>query len=139
MGGVRGLRERGVTPEVWSGIYETEPMGFTDQPLFLNMTLRGRTTLDPWQTLEVCQAVEAERRRERLQRWGPRTLDIDMLLYENCVLRDAALTLPHPRMTERSFVLIPLKEMDPQTFAGLECGLGTGGVLLRKAAEDIQI
>jgi 2-amino-4-hydroxy-6-hydroxymethyldihydropteridine diphosphokinase len=137
--GIRGLRNRGLEPEAWSGVYETEPVGFTDQPLFLNMTLRARTALDPWQTLEVCQAVEADRQRERLLRWGPRTLDIDILLYENLVLRDEALTLPHPGMKERAFVLIPLKEMDPEVFEQLGCGLGTGKVCLRKAAGDVII
>jgi 2-amino-4-hydroxy-6-hydroxymethyldihydropteridine diphosphokinase len=135
--GIRGLRDRGLEPEIWSGVYETAPVGFTEQPFFLNMTLRARTALDPWRTLEACQAVEAERRRERLLRWGPRTLDIDILLYENRVLRDEALTLPHPRMKERAFVLIPLKEMDPEIFEQLGCGLGMGKVRLRIAAKDI--
>jgi 2-amino-4-hydroxy-6-hydroxymethyldihydropteridine diphosphokinase len=139
IGGIRDLRDRGLTPEAWSGIYETEPVGVTAQPLFLNMTLRARTAMDPWRTLEICQAVEAGRRRERLVRWGPRTLDIDLLLFENWTLDDPALTLPHPRMRERSFVLAPLKEMDPETFEQLGCGLGTGKVYLRKTSASVKI
>jgi 2-amino-4-hydroxy-6-hydroxymethyldihydropteridine diphosphokinase len=137
MSGVRGLMNSGFAPEVWSGIYETAPVGFTDQPPFLNMTLRARTEMDPWETLLACQAAEANRNRERVLRWGPRTLDIDILLYDHLILRDERLTLPHPRMKERSFVLIPLKEMDPEVFEQLKCGLGAGEVRLYRAAEDV--
>jgi 2-amino-4-hydroxy-6-hydroxymethyldihydropteridine diphosphokinase len=137
--GLRGLRARGLTLEAWSGIYETEPVGFLDQPLFLNMTLRMRTALDPWRTLELCQAVEKDRQRERGRVWGPRTLDIDLLLYENWVLRDDRLTLPHPRIRERAFVLVPLKAMDPEIYKQLDCGMGSGEVRLHISAEDVKI
>jgi 7,8-dihydro-6-hydroxymethylpterin-pyrophosphokinase len=110
-----------------------------DQPLFLNMTLRMRTPLDPWETLALCQAVEADRKRERGLVWGPRTLDIDILLYENRVLRDDRLILPHPRIQERAFVLTPLREMDPEVYGQMNGGMGTGEVYLHMSAEDVKI
>jgi 2-amino-4-hydroxy-6-hydroxymethyldihydropteridine diphosphokinase len=137
--GLRELWERGLTLETWSGVYETEPMGFLDQPRFLNMTLRARTALDPWETLALGQAAEAARMRERRWLWGPRTLDIDILLYENRILRDEALTLPHPRIRERAFVLVPLKEMDPEVFARMNYGDGEGEVCLHMSAKDVRI
>jgi 2-amino-4-hydroxy-6-hydroxymethyldihydropteridine diphosphokinase len=137
--GVRGLWERGLALEAWSGMYETEPVGLSDQPLFLNMTLRMRTALDPWRTLALCQAVEGDRKRERGLRWGPRTLDIDILLYENRVLRDDRLILPHPEIRARAFVLVPLKAMDPEIYKQLNCGMGFGEVRLHMSAEDVKM
>lgn len=94
-----------------SSLYESDPVGYTDQPPFLNIVLRGFTDLNPLQLLAECQRVEQELNRIRLIRWGPRTMDVDILLYDTLTLEEPELQIPHPRMMERSFVLIPLLEI----------------------------
>lgn len=98
--------------EAVSSVYETTPVGFTDQPSFLNIAIRLSTTLTPLELLHVCQNIENHFQRDREIHWGPRTLDIDLLTYEDVVMNTAELTLPHPRMLEREFVMIPLKELE---------------------------
>ncbi len=95
-----------------SSIYETDPVGLEDQPPFLNAVIAVSTTLQPLDLLHRCQDIENRFQRERNVRWGPRTLDIDMLIYENIVMETPELTLPHPRMTAREFVTIPLRELE---------------------------
>ncbi len=106
-------RAPGVTALEASAIFETQPVGVTDQPLFLNLVIGLETTLTPEQLLEVLLARERAAGRNRAQetRWGPRTLDLDLLLYENETRAGPALELPHPRMWERAFVLAPLQEL----------------------------
>lgn len=94
-----------------SPIYETAPVGLIEQPDFLNMVVSLRTSLPPEALLFELQRIEAERRRERKIRWGPRTLDLDILLYEELILHQEQLIIPHPRMCERPFVLIPLRDI----------------------------
>ncbi|MCM3758981.1 2-amino-4-hydroxy-6-hydroxymethyldihydropteridine diphosphokinase [Sporosarcina aquimarina] len=96
-----------------SSIYETAPVGLTDQADFLNIVVRLATTLDPLELLTVCQRIEQELGRERTIRWGPRTADLDILLYNDDVIEREELSVPHPRMRERAFVLIPLTELAP--------------------------
>ncbi len=96
-----------------SSIYETEPVGYAEQDWFYNIAAEIDTTLDPYELLEHCNKVEKELKRERLIRWGPRTIDIDILLYEDVKLDESKLTIPHPRMAERAFVMIPLSEIAP--------------------------
>lgn len=97
-----------------SGIYETDPVGYTDQPAFLNMAMAVKTTLPPLELLHVLFKVEQLLGRVRDIRWGPRTIDLDLLLYEDVAMDDEELTLPHPRMLERAFVLVPLADViDP--------------------------
>jgi len=91
-----------------SAIYETDPVGFTEQPAFLNMAARIETVLEPLRLLHVMQTAERELGRIRLERWGPRTIDLDLLHYEGVVMNTEELILPHPRMMERGFVLVPL-------------------------------
>ena len=95
-----------------SSIFVTKPVGYTDQENFLNMVIKVRTSLTPVDLLAVTQEIERKLGRKREVRWGPRTLDLDILLYnqENIVTED--LIIPHPRMAERAFVLIPLMEID---------------------------
>ncbi len=95
-----------------SSVYETTPVGLVDQPDFLNLVARIRTTLDPFRLLAVCQEIESGFGRQRLIRWGPRTLDIDLLTYGHLITHSARLTLPHPRMQERAFVQVPLHELE---------------------------
>ncbi len=94
-----------------SPLYETDPVGYEDQPPFLNMACRIETSLSPEQLLETTLGIERELGRERVVRWGPRTIDIDVLLYEDTELNTEALTVPHPRLMERAFVLVPLLDI----------------------------
>jgi 2-amino-4-hydroxy-6-hydroxymethyldihydropteridine diphosphokinase len=103
--GIRVLRE--------SSIYETEPLGLTAQPDFWNMVLEIETDLEPLALLRVCQQIENDLGRKRILHWGPRTVDIDLLLYDNIVGNSTELILPHPRLEEREFVLAPLRELRP--------------------------
>lgn len=96
-----------------SSIYETAPWGLVEQPAFLNAVCAIETTLSAAALLHRCLAVEQVLGRVRLQRWGPRTLDLDLLLYGQSQIHAPDLTVPHPRMIERAFVLIPLLEVAP--------------------------
>ncbi|WP_281374796.1 2-amino-4-hydroxy-6-hydroxymethyldihydropteridine diphosphokinase [Aureimonas mangrovi] len=96
-----------------SRLYRTPPWGKLDQPAFLNACARIETDLSPEPLLERCLATEHALKRERIERWGPRTIDIDILLLGTARFSSARLTLPHPRITERAFVLIPLAEIAP--------------------------
>jgi len=89
-------------------------VGVTDQPAFLNAVARGMFEGDPLDLLDALLAIEAGQGRERRQRWGPRTLDLDLLLFGDQVLAHERLTLPHPEMHRRAFVLEPLMELAPE-------------------------
>lgn len=93
-----------------SDIYETDPVGYTDQPAFLNMTAALATSLQPLALLERLLEIELRLGRVREERWGPRTIDLDLLYYEGVAMHTDTLILPHPRMMERTFVLVPLLE-----------------------------
>ncbi|MBP1932496.1 2-amino-4-hydroxy-6-hydroxymethyldihydropteridine diphosphokinase [Ammoniphilus resinae] len=95
-----------------SSVYETEPVGYTDQPAFLNAVIAGKTSLTPKELLHVILEVEKALGRIREVRWGPRTIDLDILLYGTESWNEEDLQIPHPRMLERAFVLIPLAELD---------------------------
>jgi 2-amino-4-hydroxy-6-hydroxymethyldihydropteridine diphosphokinase len=97
-----------------SGIYETEPLHNPLQPDYLNGVLEIETTLPLLSLLNHVQQIEMRLGRERLERWGPRTIDIDILSVADVVRQDINLTLPHPRMAQRRFVLMPLAELAPQ-------------------------
>jgi 2-amino-4-hydroxy-6-hydroxymethyldihydropteridine diphosphokinase len=113
---VAALREHGVEVEAVSSLYETEPVGeILDQPDFLNAAVRIRTELEPEALLDLCKAIEVEQGRMLGgQRHGPRPLDLDLLLLGGLELRTDRLTLPHPQVTSRRFVLEPLLELDPE-------------------------
>jgi len=100
-----------VSIEMVSSVYETEPVGPVDQPWFLNLVCRARTGLAPRELLSFCQQVELRLGRRRELAGGPRTMDIDILLYDGLLLREEGLIIPHPRMLERAFVLVPLAEI----------------------------
>lgn len=95
-----------------SSVYQTTPVGLVDQPDFFNLVVRLETSLDPFALLDFCQQIEQRFARERVLRWGPRTLDIDLLTYGQLNSESACLSLPHPRMAERDFVQIPLVELE---------------------------
>ena len=94
-----------------SGIYRSTAVGPGEQPAYLNAVVLVRTSVSPLALLEALQHIERQQGRERTRRWGPRTLDLDLLLYGNQRLATARLTLPHPAMTQRNFVLVPLAEI----------------------------
>jgi len=94
-----------------SGIYETAPHGSVHQPDFLNQVVCVETALEPHDLLTQCQRIESEHGRTRGLRFGPRTLDIDILLFQDVELEEPELMLPHPRMLSRAFVLVPLAEV----------------------------
>ena len=94
-----------------SKIYETEPVGYAEQPDFLNMVVRVETTLSPHALLGACLGIEAAMGRIRSIKNGPRIIDLDLLTYEDEVIDTPELILPHPRMLERDFVLIPLADI----------------------------
>ena len=124
-----------VTVTQISSLYETDPVGYTDQEPFLNMVVQLETELTAMALLDVCQMIEQNLNRKRLVRWGPRTIDLDILLYNQDRIETARLSVPHPRMNERAFVLIPLLEIDP----GLEVAgtIETDGVLLWKSYNSL--
>ena len=96
-----------------SSIYETEPWGVTDQPRFLNQVVVGQTSLSPEELLHFLKQIEIEMGRVKTIRFGPRLIDLDILLMGNLEYNSPDLTIPHPRMTERAFVLVPLAEIAP--------------------------
>lgn len=97
-----------------SSVYETKPVGGVEQDDFLNAVVSLETTLSSDELLNFAQALENQAQRVREVRWGPRTLDVDILIYGDEVLNTEKLTLPHPRIAERAFVLIPWFELDPE-------------------------
>ncbi|WP_028400946.1 2-amino-4-hydroxy-6-hydroxymethyldihydropteridine diphosphokinase [Ectobacillus panaciterrae] len=95
-----------------SSIYETDPVGYTDQDRFLNIAVKISTNLQPEELLQIMQSIEYELGRKREVRWGPRTIDLDILLYNHENIVTESLIIPHPRMYERAFVLAPLSEIN---------------------------
>jgi 2-amino-4-hydroxy-6-hydroxymethyldihydropteridine diphosphokinase len=96
-----------------SRVYETEPVGGPPQPEYLNAVVEVQTTLSPDDLLAACMDVEQCMGRVRAERWGPRIIDVDVLTYDDEEVDEPDLVVPHPRMHERAFVLVPLLELDP--------------------------
>jgi 2-amino-4-hydroxy-6-hydroxymethyldihydropteridine diphosphokinase len=96
-----------------SGVYETAPVGGPEQPDYLNAVVAADTTLSPRALLGLAHAIEADAARVRTVRWGPRTLDVDVLLVGDEHVDEPDLVVPHPRMLERAFVIVPLADLDP--------------------------
>ncbi|WP_104159957.1 2-amino-4-hydroxy-6-hydroxymethyldihydropteridine diphosphokinase [Arthrobacter sp. ZGTC212] len=122
-----GVRLQAVSPVV-----RTRPVGGPDQPDYLNLVISVETDLAPHDLLAHCQAVENAHHRVREVRWGPRTLDVDIITYGDTVLDDETLTLPHPRASTRAFVLQPWAWMDPEAVLS-----GTPVAELAAKAEDL--
>jgi 2-amino-4-hydroxy-6-hydroxymethyldihydropteridine diphosphokinase len=103
----------GCGPFERSSIYETPPWGELDQPAFLNLVVRGRTRLDPPSLLRRVKETEARLGRVPARRWGPRLIDVDILAYGDAVVATPEVEIPHPRLHQRGFVLVPLAELAP--------------------------
>lgn len=96
-----------------SSIYETAAWGLTDQPAFLNQVIEVETEFLPGSLLMLCQEVEAQMGRQRVKKWGPRNIDVDILIYEDEIMDEDDLMIPHPFMHERRFILVPFCEIAP--------------------------
>lgn len=118
-----------------SAIYETAPLYVTDQPAFLNMAVRARTRLAPLDLLRALKRMEAELGRVASVRYGPRLIDLDILLYDDVVMDDPDLILPHPRLHERRFALVPLADVGAEAMHPL-LDRSVGQLLAALPAED---
>jgi len=117
-----------------SSLYRTPPWGKTDQPDFINAAAALDTSLTPRALIDLCLASERALKRERLERWGPRIIDIDILTFGDLTVDEPGLQIPHPRMLERAFVLVPLAEIAPasrvagKSVANWVAGIDTAGI-----------
>ncbi len=125
----------GVRVAARSGFYRTPPWGKTDQDWFLNAAAAVETDLPPHELLAVCLDVERAIGRVRDEKWGPRLIDIDLLTYDGRELADETLILPHPHLTQRAFVLVPLAEIAPDLMVG---GLSVTEALARVDSSGIE-
>lgn len=110
---IKALEEKGITIKKRSHLYETEPWGVREQPNFINMAIEVETDLPPDKLLQIVKGIEEEMGRTETFKWGPRIIDIDILLYNDIVYETPDLKIPHPLMHERDFVLKPLSEIAP--------------------------
>ena len=108
------LEKRGIFVKKMSSMHETEPWGVTDQPQFINVALEVETELEPYHLLRTLKDIEREIGRGETFKWGPRIIDLDILLFDDLVLREPSLQIPHPLMQERDFVLKPLCDIAPE-------------------------
>ncbi|NWF98975.1 MAG: 2-amino-4-hydroxy-6-hydroxymethyldihydropteridine diphosphokinase [Nitrospirae bacterium] len=105
------LKEEGIIIQKESSIYETEPWGVKEQPIFVNMVIEAETVMEPFDLLRVLKNIEKKMGRKETFHWGPRIIDLDILLYDNMVINNEKLNIPHKNMHERYFVLKPLSEI----------------------------
>ncbi len=108
------LEENGLKITKRSSLHETEPWGVKDQPQFVNMAVEAETDLSPRELLVILKKIENAMGRLPEKKWGPRIIDIDILMYDDLKINEADLTVPHPLMHERAFVLVPLSEIAPE-------------------------
>ncbi|MHB8334007.1 MAG: 2-amino-4-hydroxy-6-hydroxymethyldihydropteridine diphosphokinase [Acidimicrobiales bacterium] len=128
----------GTDPYRLSRVYETEPVGGVAQDDFWNLVMELVTEVSPWTLLERAQRAEAQRDRTRDVRWGPRTLDVDVLWVEGFASDDLRLTVPHPRAMERAFVVVPWRELAPELISEFDVERATGRVVALDTLEMLQ-
>ncbi len=128
----------GTDPYRLSRVYETEPLGGVAQGDFWNLVMELVTDVSPWALLERAQRAEAQRDRTREVRWGPRTLDVDVLWIEGFTSDDPRLTVPHPRAMERAFVVVPWRELAPELISEFDVERATGRVVALDTLEMLQ-
>jgi 2-amino-4-hydroxy-6-hydroxymethyldihydropteridine diphosphokinase len=107
------LKRRGISIKKRSSLHETQPWGVRNQPLFLNMAIEIETDYTPKELLTIVKDIEAKIGRQKTFPWGPRVVDLDILIFNEMVIRSQELTIPHPYMHKREFVLEPLQEIAP--------------------------
>jgi 2-amino-4-hydroxy-6-hydroxymethyldihydropteridine diphosphokinase len=136
----------GIALHAVSAVFETSPVGGPDQPDYLNAVLLASSALPCQEILRLTQAAEHAQGRKRTVRWGPRTLDIDIIACGDEISRDPALTLPHPRAHERGFVLLPWNDVDPAAtlpgggpVADLVASLGSGTARTVRRRDDLRL
>jgi 2-amino-4-hydroxy-6-hydroxymethyldihydropteridine diphosphokinase len=120
-----------------SSVYETDPVGKTDQQSFLNLIVEIDTDLSPRQLLGVCHRLEAAAGRVRSERWGPRTLDVDIVWMEGVEIDDPQLKVPHAAWRDRRFVLAPMRELAPDLVSEKDVELADGRVRVSERFEDL--
>jgi 2-amino-4-hydroxy-6-hydroxymethyldihydropteridine diphosphokinase len=128
---------RGITVDATSDFYYTEPFGMTDQPWFVNAAIKLKTTLSPQKLLKECLNLERWAGRKPTCRWGPRALDMDILLWEHRIIVSEALTIPHPGLHLRRFALMPLCDIAPDIIHPL-CGISVRS-LLEKVPDNLKV
>jgi 2-amino-4-hydroxy-6-hydroxymethyldihydropteridine diphosphokinase len=126
-----------VIPSAASPVYETPPWGYTDQPAFLNQVIRAETLYEPVPLLEYLKHLEVQLGRTTTFRNGPRVIDLDILLYDEIIYDSPSLTLPHPRLSERAFVLVPLVDLAPDLLHPIE-GISMRQLLSKIDASEIK-
>ena len=110
---IKLLKENGIAVKKQSSMYETEPWGIKDQPKFINMAVEAETDKKPEELLRVLKEIEKEIGRTETTKWGPRIIDLDILFYDDLILKIPGIEIPHPLLHEREFVLKPLCEITP--------------------------
>ena len=110
------LQKKGIIVTKRSSLYKTEPWGVKDQPRFINMAVEIDTSLEPKELLKILKNIEKGLGREKSSKWGPRIIDLDILLFDDIILNEDNLKIPHPLMQERDFVLRPLCEIAPDIY-----------------------
>ncbi len=117
---VKGIRDINHLPKIdiqkKSSLYETLPVGPQNQPNFINAVIKIATSYQPRELLTILQSIEKKHHRKRTKKWGPRTLDLDILIYDDIILDSDVLKIPHPEIIHRDFVLIPLLEITGYNF-----------------------
>lgn len=123
---------------IQSPVYETQPWGYSDQPDFLNQCIKANTSLEPFDLLAYLKGIEVALGRKETFRFGPRLIDLDILIYDDLVMDTPTLTIPHPRIAERAFILIPLADIAPElyhpvlrkTIQQLKTGMDSSSIVL---------